>query len=433
MSIPPASEQFAKLNDIYKQSTQSLNSLIAEQKTLQSRIDNAKNIIRDGALPNDTPSVLQAVNAANTELVTLEQQASTLSQNIVSAQLEFSRASDDLRNFSQQNKETQAQEAAAAKAQSDAEQAADPTSTIKTPEVINTQSETDRAKFLEANTEIVGSTQVDTEWGNLEDAVKFQSEAGQRESSNEEKRFLNRAGTNTGGLGTRNVPAGAEPRKVKAATAQFKDVRGNIKGVDLRVKIRVPAEYIVSPGITQSMPLEDLGGIVFPYTPTISYSHSADYAQQNPLHSNYALNFYKNSSISKLTISGKFTVQNDKDAEVYIATVQLLRALTKMRTGGRKLDPYSGSPPPVCRLDAYGDYMLSNVPISISEFKIETGDNIDFYTFGKLGFTDNISSVPTISTISVTCVPMYSRAEMQKFTVTNWLDNYLKTRREGYL
>jgi hypothetical protein len=151
------------------------------------------------------------------------------------------------------------------------------------------------------------------------------------------------------------------------------------------------------------------------------------------LHSNYALHFYKNSSISKITIAGKFTVQNDKDAEIYIATVQLLRALTKMRTGGRKLDPYSGAPPPVCRLDAYGPYMLSNVPIAISEFKIDVADSVDYFTFGKTGFTDNISSVPTVSTLSITGVPMYSRDEMQKFSVKNWLDDYLKTRKEGYL
>lgn len=307
----------------------------------------------------------------------------------------------------------------------------DPTTTVKSPENTN-ESQTEKAsEQKQQNAEIVGNTATDTEFGDLETAQKFQSEAPQRELANELDRESRRG--NTGGLGTRGVPPGAEPRKVKAAVAQFKDSRGNVKGTDLRVKIRVPAEYIVSPGITNSAPLEDLGGILFPYTPNISYSHNAEYKTETPLHSNYALHFYKNSYVSKINISGKFTVQNDTDAEIFIATVQLLRALTKMRSGGRKLDPYSGSPPPVCRLDAYGDYMLSNVPVVITEFKMEVSDGVDYYTFGKLGFTDNISSVPTVATLSVGLAPMYSRAEAQKFAVTNYLDSYLKTRKEGYL
>lgn len=313
-------------------------------------------------------------------------------------------------------------------------QSADPTSTVKSPENTNQSQSDTTSQQRQQTADIVGNTFTDTEFGNLDQAIKFQAESGARELTNEETRYTNRRlSNNPGGLGTRGVPPGAEPRKVKAAVAQFKDARGNIKGVDLRVKIRVPAEYIVSPGITNSTPLEGLGGILFPYTPNISYSHNADYKTETPLHSNYALHFYKNSYVSKINISGKFTVQNDTDAEIFIATVQLLRALTKMRSGGQKLDPYSGSPPPVCRLDAYGDYMLTNIPVVITEFKMEVSDGVDYYTFGKLGFTDNISSVPTVSTLSVGLAPMYSRAEIQKFAVTNYLDSYLKTRREGYL
>ena len=353
-------------------------------------------------------------------------------KNLQSVGEDTSQVEIDLENTRQQSAELQDNLKLANQQLENLDQSEDPTSTVKSPESTN-KSQTDKAsEEKQANAEIVGNT--DTEFGDLDAAIKFQQEAPQREADNELSRESRRGlAGNSGGLGTRNVPAGAEPRKVKAATVQFKDSKGNTKGADLRVKIRVPAEYIVSPGITNATPLEDIGGILFPYTPTLSYSHNAEYTSQTPLHSNYALHFYKNSSLSKITLAGKFTVQNDKDAEIYIATIQLLRALTKMRSGGRKLDPYSGAPPPVCRLDAYGHYMLSNVPIAISEFKVDVSDGVDYYTFGKTGFTDNISSVPTVSTLSVTCVPMYSRAEMQKFSVKNWLDDYLKTRKEGYL
>ena len=145
------------------------------------------------------------------------------------------------------------------------------------------------------------------------------------------------------------------------------------------------------------------------------------------MHSNFALNFYQRSYVTNISISGKFTVQNDYDASVYLSTVHLLRALTKMLSSG---EDNSGSPPPVCRLDAYGDFMLKNVPVAISSFKIELPDGVDYFTINEGPFKQ--TSVPTISTISLTLIPMYSRAEMQKFTVSGWLSG-ASVRKSGIL
>lgn len=198
---------------------------------------------------------------------------------------------------------------------------------------------------------------------------------------------------------------------------------------DNRVKIRVPTKYLTdltsgSPGVNE---LKKLGGIIFPYTPTISYEHRADYSNVPIMHSNFAVNFYQRSYTTNISLSGKFTIQNEFDANVYLSTVHLLRALTKMLSGGEE---FSGSPPPVCRLDAYGDFMLKNVPVSISSFKIDLPDGVDYFTTSGAPFKQ--TSVPVISTISLTLVPMYSRAEMQDFTVTDWLAN-AKIRKGGYL
>ena len=124
---------------------------------------------------------------------------------------------------------------------------------------------------------------------------------------------------------------------------------------DHRVKIIVPESYVQM--ATRGNIMDGSGGhifnnqgIVFPYTPSISYEHKADYADQKIMHSNYNQYFYQRSYISPFTITGKFTVQNDGDAMAYLATVHLLRALTKMLYGGDAGDEMSGSPPPVCRL-----------------------------------------------------------------------------------
>jgi hypothetical protein len=208
-------------------------------------------------------------------------------------------------------------------------------------------------------------------------------------------------------------------KKDKPAAAEVNITNG--EGMDdSRVKIRVPPKYLVdltsgSPGRNE---LKKLGGIIFPYTPSISYEHKADYSNVPVMHSNFALNFYQRSYVTNISISGKFTVQNDYDASVYLSTVHLLRSLTKMLSGG---EDNSGSPPPVCRLDAYGDFMLKNVPVAISNFKFELPDGVDYFTINEGPFKQ--TSVPTISTISLTLIPMYSRAEMQKFTVSDWLSN----------
>ena len=235
----------------------------------------------------------------------------------------------------------------------------------------------------------------------------------------------------------KSVPAGAIAPGPKPASVNFRSMAGDDINQDMRVKIRVPNNYLTELTQGPANELRNLKGIIFPYTPSLSIEHKADYAPQAPMHSNYAIYFYQRSSVSPINISGKFTVANESEAAIYIATVHLLRALTKMRSGGPTGDADSGSPPPVCRLDAYGTFMLQNVPVAISSFKIDLPDNVDYYTLGKktgspTNSTYEMTAVPVVSTISVTCIPMYSRDEMQKFSVTQWLgDKYV--RKAGYL
>lgn len=230
------------------------------------------------------------------------------------------------------------------------------------------------------------------------------------------------------------IPLGAVPKKPAPADVQIRSTVQNLPLADIRAKIRVPNEYITSLTQGPNGTLRNLSGIVFPYTPSISIEHKADYSSQTPIHSNFAINFYQRSSVTPISISGKFTVANETEAMVYVATVHLLRALTKMRSGN---EVNSGAPPPICRLDAYGTFMLQNVPVVITSFKIDLPDNVDYFTLGKTsGSVANtlyeMTSVPVVSTISLTCLPMYSRDEMQKFKVTGWLgDKYV--RKAGYL
>lgn len=207
------------------------------------------------------------------------------------------------------------------------------------------------------------------------------------------------------------LPVGAEFFNRSPATAQWKSAG------DMRVKIRVPTMYLTGPAAT----LKNLGGIIFPFTPTINYETQATYSEQIPIHSNFAQYFYQKSRVGPITVVGKFVNQNKSDATYYLATLHLLRSLTKMLWGK---DPGAGAPPPVCRLDAYGDYMLNNIPVAVSQFKAEMPDSVDYIAVGN-------NMVPSIATISVTMNIMYSRQEIQKYSVSDWLQGNLTGK--GYL
>ena len=216
------------------------------------------------------------------------------------------------------------------------------------------------------------------------------------------------------------VTAGAEKVTDFKTTTSFVDRRGNKLGKDLRVKIKVPPKYLE--GIAAPLSLHH--GILFPYTPQIQFEVGADYGTSAPIHSNYTVYFYQRSKVNPISITGKFTVSNENDADILISTMHCLRSLTKMRFGS---DVDRGAPPPVCRLNGHGSFMFDNVPVVIQNFRFEYPDAVDYFTYkkansqGEFG-SDTVSSVPVLSTISVTVLPVYSRNEMQQFSVTKYIN-----------
>ena len=220
------------------------------------------------------------------------------------------------------------------------------------------------------------------------------------------------------------VPKGAMPADPVAANAQWAGAK------DLRAKLRVPAEYLVGPGAGPTNILQKNGGILFPYTPQISLQNQASYTQNTPLHSNYPLYFFKNGSVGPIQVTAKFTVQNEFEGAVLLGVIHLLRGLTKMKWGD---DHDAGAPPPVCRFDAYGDYMMYNVPVAISSWRHELPENCDYIAVGRPGSptTYGHSMVPTMSTITIDLNVMYSRQEMLAYNVGQWQTGKLAGK--GYL
>jgi hypothetical protein len=199
------------------------------------------------------------------------------------------------------------------------------------------------------------------------------------------------------------------------ATAQWAGAR------DLRVLLRIPQEYLAYSGS-----LKQMQGILFPYTPSIGYESKANYSAINPMHSNYTQHAFKNSEISNISVTAKLSVQNEQEAVWWLAIQHVLRSLTKMRWGE---DQNAGAPPPVCRLEGYGDFMLRNVPVVVSSFKMDLPENVDYIATKNSNYKTSL--VPTVSTLSLTLLPMYSRREIRDYSVEKWLSRGLKGK--GYL
>lgn len=222
-----------------------------------------------------------------------------------------------------------------------------------------------------------------------------------------------------------NKPS-SEPNQIVPAYARFKNG-------DQRVRLIVPESYLIGPaggpvsGSSGQGVLARNGGIIFPYTPTISIDYSASYSPVNTIHSNYTQYFYKGSSVGEIKIEAKFTVKNSFEGAILLAVQHLCRGLTKMQFGN---DPNAGSPPPVCRLMAYGDYQLDSTPVVVKSFSVSYPENVDYLTVSQdLGY--GLTTVPVLCTMSLGLLPMYSRNEMLNATVSGWLTG--EQRLQGYL
>ncbi len=236
---------------------------------------------------------------------------------------------------------------------------------------------------------------------------------------------------------------------------------------DWRVRISLPSSNIVASWLFNDMfgksivllPLITAGGLVFPYTPSIDIQHSASYDDVPVTHQNYQFLAYQHSKAEQITITGDFHVEDETQAQYWIAALHFLRAATKMYTGDTS---NQGSPPPILKLNGYGDYVFKNVPVVIKSFTLSLPKDVDYISttpkgglrsgldtiggiagtvstvvdglsnIGNLGL-DSLgglasgilatgeSHVPTKSTLTVVLQPIYSREAVRQFSLQKFV------------
>jgi hypothetical protein len=155
---------------------------------------------------------------------------------------------------------------------------------------------------------------------------------------------------------------------------------------DWRVRLTIPDNFFASSPVLA--PLKNAGGFVFPYTPAITISSSASYEDTPLTHQNFSSISYQNSRIDQFTVNGAFHVEDELQAQYWIAAIHFLRSATKMYTGD-DAGGFQGSPPPILALNGYGDYVFKNVPVVVKSFSVDLGADTQFIacTVGANGFS----------------------------------------------
>jgi hypothetical protein len=245
---------------------------------------------------------------------------------------------------------------------------------------------------------------------------------------------------------------------------------------DWRVRLSLPywPSFRSSPVL---QPLADAGGMVFPYTPEVSFSTAAKYSAIPTTHSNYQFQAYENSAPGQITITAPMNVEDATQALYWIASLHYFRSITKMFSG---FDMKAGNPPPVVFLNGYGSYVFKNVPVVITNFQTSLSKDCDYIScdpkasvmavagsladsigglaetlglsslssltdglgnvggilgaFGAGGSTDaGKAYVPTKSTFTVTLQPMYSRSSARKFSLDRFVTGGYVQSAFGYI
>ena len=233
-------------------------------------------------------------------------------------------------------------------------------------------------------------------------------------------------------LRSAGISQGADPNPtpVQLTHARFFT---NPESKDWRVKISPPPLPPFSSYEGALKPLQETGGFVFPFLPTITMSHTANYQPMDIVHTNYPFYAYKNSQVDEITITGKFTVQDANEGQYWLAAVHFLRSVTKMYFGQ---GPNLGNPPPICVLNGYGDFVYNNVSVVIKSFTVNMSADVDYVStqgdFVPGGqSSENINFVPALSEISVVLLPIYSRDKIKSFNLTNFATGQLIVGSDG--
>ena len=176
-----------------------------------------------------------------------------------------------------------------------------------------------------------------------------------------------------------------------------------------------------APGILQ--PLSATNGMIFPYTPAINVTHSAEYDTQGLVHTNYAQHSYMRSNVEQIQVTGTFTAETQEEARYLLACIHFLKSVTKMFYGQ---DENRGTPPPVLRFSAHGVHMYNSLPVVVTTTNFDFPQDVDYINVdvqdspSSTGGSGVTTRVPTAMLLNATMLVMQSRTRTLDFSLNKY-------------
>lgn len=176
------------------------------------------------------------------------------------------------------------------------------------------------------------------------------------------------------------------------------------------------AEVLGPPGDGNLLnPLYATSGMLFPYTPQITVAQDVSYQDVAPVHSNMDYMAYTRTPSVTISISGKWTVQNQIEGVYALACLHFLRTVSKMYFGETANDPIAikkrGTPPPILVLRGYGSYMFNNLRVILKSHTYTFNETMDTVLVTTAGGT---ARLPALFDIALTLVVQQTPNVMRK-------------------
>lgn len=159
-------------------------------------------------------------------------------------------------------------------------------------------------------------------------------------------------------------------------------------------------------------PLRTTNGMIFPYSPTINATHSAEYDAQSLAHTNFTQFSYARSTADQLQVVGEFTAETQEEGRYLLACIHFLKSATKMFYG---LDENRGTPPPVLRFSAYGEHMYHSLPVVVTNSTFDFPNDVDYISVRQPG--GSITDVPTRMQLNMALTVVHSRTRTLDFSL----------------
>ena len=172
-------------------------------------------------------------------------------------------------------------------------------------------------------------------------------------------------------------------------------------------------------------PLKANRGVVFPYTPNIFLSRSANYGSMDFKGANFPVYTYMNSSPPMLPLIVQFTATTKEEAKYMLAAWRFFNILTQSDFGEQAvLTGKAGSPPPVLQFSYLGPFGFDRVPVLMTDFNVIIGNNVDMVPVEHPVSEDfieasafskkNVTFMPVEVEFTINMVPQYSPRRVRK-------------------